>query len=173
MCLACMILIILTKPIAAILFRKEFYQAWQYVPFLLVAGVFNSASGVLGPILNANKNSKSLGLSSLVGTLVNVILNFCFVLVIGPQGAAIATAISSYVIFILRKIALKKQVDYKKYWKLLLSWILIVVQAGVEIYVSNYIIELGVIIMMIVINRLELKEFFSQSSKMLKHYKRF
>lgn len=169
MCLVCMALIIMTKPIASILYQKDFYQAWQYVPFLLVAGVFNSASGVLGPVLNANKNSKSLGFSSLIGTSANIVLNFLFVLAIGPQGATIATAISSYIIFLLRKLALKEQVEFYNYWKMLFSWIIITLQAIIEIYSSKWFIEIALIIVFIAVNSDEIKNLLSKGSWMLKY----
>ena len=55
MAAACSVLIILAKPIGHVLYQKNFYTAWQYVPFLLIASVLNSASGFLGPILSAKK----------------------------------------------------------------------------------------------------------------------
>ena len=52
MCGACSALIILSKPLARILYANDFYQAWQYVPFLLISTVMNCASGFVGPILS-------------------------------------------------------------------------------------------------------------------------
>ena len=59
--ITCMGLIVTTKLLARFLYANEFYQAWEYVPFLLVSGVLNSVSGVLGPILCADKNFKDIG----------------------------------------------------------------------------------------------------------------
>ena len=39
MCAACAWLIILTKPLATILYAKDFFNAWLYVPFLLISSV--------------------------------------------------------------------------------------------------------------------------------------
>lgn len=169
MCAVCIMLTIATKPIAHLLYAKDFYAAWQYVPFLLVAGVFNSASGVLGPVLNANKNSKSLGISSLYGTAANLILNFLLIYLIGPQGAAIATAISSYLIYQLRKNALNQQIRFYDYKSDVISWIIIIATAGCEIYLSNYIIEAILALLFVAINFKVLKEFMAIiSAKILK-----
>ena len=39
MCVACSWLILLTRPLAHVLYAKDFYQAWQYVPFLIISCV--------------------------------------------------------------------------------------------------------------------------------------
>lgn len=158
MCMICMLLIFLTKPIASLLYAKDFYAAWQYVPFLLVSGVFNAASGIVGPVLNANKNSKSLGLSSLVGAFVNIILNFALILVIGVQGAAVATAISSYVIYLFRKIAARDKIIILNYWTVYVSWALIISQAIVSIYIENPVIEFILISGFVCINLTKIRE---------------
>ena len=158
MCLLCCGLILFTKPIAHLLYAKDFYLAWQYVPFLLVSGVFNAASGIIGPILNANKDSKSLGISSLAGALVNIVLNFTLISVIGVQGAAIATAVSSYVIYMLRKITVGQRIKVADYWKVYLSWTVIVAQAVVSIYMENIIAELFLIGVLVIGNAPELRK---------------
>lgn len=159
MCAICIMLTIANRPIAHILFAKDFYSAWQYVPFLLIAGVFNSASGVLGPVLNANKDSKSLGISSLIGTIANLLLNFLLIYLMGTQGAAVATAVSSYIIFFLRKRALNNQITFFDYNKDLLSWAILVAQAICEIYWSNYWAEIALAVIFVIINRNDIKSF--------------
>lgn len=36
MCIVCSFLIFMTRPLAYILYANDFYEAWKYVPFLLV-----------------------------------------------------------------------------------------------------------------------------------------
>lgn len=167
MCLICMGLILFTKSIAHILYKNGFYDAWQYVPFLLVASVFNSASGVVGPVLNANKDSKSLGISSLIGTISNVILNVVFVLLIGPQGAAIATVIASFIIFILRKKALNGQIAFTSYSKDCISWVILVLQAICMVYVPWIYIQFVFITIFVVINKHDILKLFDDIKGMV------
>lgn len=75
MCVGCAGLIWLTRPIAHILFAKDFYQAWVFVPFLLVSSMLNAASGYIGPILAAKKDSKSMAIAAFGGAGVNVVLS--------------------------------------------------------------------------------------------------
>ena len=169
MCLICMVLILFTKPIAHVLYARDFYAAWQYVPFLLVSGVFNAAAGIIGPILNANKNSKSLGTSSLIGAAVKIILNIMLIKLIGVQGAAIATAFSSYIIYLLRRIAAGKNIEITGLCKVYCSWVLIIAQAVICIYIGSVAAEIGLITVFIIINRAEISSIAKKMVNMRKH----
>ena len=158
MCTACSVLILLTRPISHILFSNEFYIAWQYAPFLLVSTVLNSASGLLGPILSAQKNTKAMMWSALIGAGANIILNIVLVYIIGIQGATIATVICSYIIYVVRKIAVGKDITIEHYATILLTWLILSAQAIVEIYVGKWWIEVFIMIVLLIINAPTLKK---------------
>ena len=134
MCTGCSVLIILTKFLARILYANDFFQAWKYVPFLLVSSVINTASGVLGPILSARKNSKAMATSAMYGIVTNILLNIILVIKIGAQGAAIATAISSLVIYLSRYSSLHKDMALNSNSRVLLSWLILSIQAFIQVY---------------------------------------
>lgn len=102
MTLLCSALIVFTKPIAHLLFQKDFYIAWQYSPWLLIAVVFGALSGVIGGVFSAEKASNVFAISTCIGATINVVLNLALVKPLGPLGAAIATAVSAYVVWIFR-----------------------------------------------------------------------
>ena len=150
MCVTCSGLILLTRPLATILYAKEFYAAWKYVPFLLISTVFGCASGLLGPVLSAKKDTKTMMWSAIIGAGVNAILNIGLIYLIGIQGATIATAISSLVIYIVRRYGVAKDIIIEdKYY---LTWILLTIQAAVEIMIEYWIIEIVICIIMIGVN---------------------
>lgn len=126
----CSLLIIFDKVIARILFANEFYTAWKYAPFLMISVVFGALSGLLGGILTAQKKSKILGSSTLIGAAINTILNFILIYNLGPIGAAIATLIAYFIVWIMRyKFVIqdiKLIIDLKKH---LFSYFLLVLQA--------------------------------------------
>ena len=167
MCTACSWLILLTRPLAHVLYAKDFYQAWQYVPFLLIASVLNCASGLLGPILSAQKNSKAMMWSALIGAGANIVMNIAFVYFIGIQGATIATVICSYIIYVVRKIAVGKDIKIDGYVVVLLTWGLLCVQAFVESYLGNYVIEAVVMAALLVINIKPLQSLISMLRGMI------
>lgn len=153
MCAACSWLILLTRPLAYLMYAKDFFQAWQYVPFLLISSVFNCASGLLGPILSAQKNSKAMMWSAIIGASVNIIMNITLVHYIGIQGATIATLICSIIIYEVRKIAVGKDIIIERYKVVIVTWLLLCVQAFVEIYLKACVIEITLMIVMLIINK--------------------
>lgn len=154
---ACSWLILLSKPLATILYAKDFYVAYRYVPFLLVSYVFNCAAGFIGPILGAKKDSKAMALSAIYGSLVNLALNLFLVWLIGVQGATIATAISSFIIYQVRRNSIKDQIKVERYRVVLATWSLLCIQAFIEIYTPFWYAEIGLMIVMLWINRMEMK----------------
>lgn len=153
MSIVCAILIIFTKPIANILYAKDFYSAWMYVPFLLISSVLNSASGFIGALLGAIKDSNSMAKAAVYGTSANIILNFILVCIMGVQGATIATVISSLIIYIIRKKAISDTLIVDNYIKVILTWILLFIQAMLEVYFEAWIMEVVIIITIIFVNR--------------------
>lgn len=153
MSFGCSVLILLDRPLAQILYAKDFYEAWRYAPFLLVANVLNTMSGFLGPLLSAAKNSTAMAKSGFYGTTVNILLNFVLVYIIGIQGAVIATVISSLVIYLIRKNSVGDVLQVKKYYRILLTWALLCVQAAAEIWADSYTTEVVLITGIIFVNR--------------------
>lgn len=145
--IACMVLILFTKVIAGFLYAKDFYSAWEYVPFLLLSTVFSASAGMVGPILSAKKNTKTLGTSTLFGALTNIVFNIALVSIIGAQGAAIATALSSFLIFLLRYISAKKEIEGISFPRLFGFWIVICIQACLMIDGGHY---LGQVVLIVV-----------------------
>lgn len=152
MCAVCSWLIVLTRPLAHLLYAKNFYDAWVFVPFLLISSVLNCASGFLGPILSAKKDSKSMAMSAVYGVGVNLVLNIAFVYFAGAQGVTIATAIASFIIYQVRKNAVGSDIKIEKYNIVIITWVLLCLQAALEIYTSLWIVEAVIMIAMLVLN---------------------
>lgn len=109
----CALIIIFTRFIARILYAKEFYNAWVYVPFLTISIVFGALSGLIGGVFAAAKDSKIFSISTLVGAAVNTALNIVLVMNMGAIGAAIATAISYTVVWAIRLICVKRHMTLR------------------------------------------------------------
>lgn len=98
----CVVLIFSSQLIAKILFRADYYQAWIFVPPLILAALFDAYSGFLASIYAAAKKTKFLSISECTGTIVNVCLNYILIRHFGIIGAPIATMISFAVVWLLR-----------------------------------------------------------------------
>lgn len=150
MCAVCSWLILFTRPIAHILYAKEFYQAWTYVPFLLISSVLNCASGLLGPILSAKKNTEVMMWSAIVGAGFNAVFNIVLINLIAIQGATIATVLSSLVIYIVRRVGVGKDIIIEDQY--CITWILLVIEGIVEITIGNRLFEFILMIIMLIMN---------------------
>lgn len=113
MVLLCSVLILSDRLIARILYAKDFYEAWRFVPFLLVSVVFGSLSGYLGGIFAAVKDSKSFASSTVAGAVLNIILNFILIKICGALGAAAATMASYVLVWAMRLCKAKKIMSLK------------------------------------------------------------
>lgn len=143
----CSILILSTRFIARIMFAKEFYEAWIYVPWLLISVVFGAVSGYLGGIFAAVKNTKVFAQTTVISAVVNTILNIVLIKTIGPLGAAIATLISYWIIYVIRIKHVKKYIniefniirDYLSYIILVLQALILCIVKKDELYL--YVVE--------------------------------
>ena len=98
----CSLLIACARPMARLLYANDFYAAWRFVPFLLVASVFGALSGYLGGIFAAVKDSKSFAASTVAGAALNIVLTVALVWLMGTIGAAIATAAAYILVWAMR-----------------------------------------------------------------------
>ena len=162
MCITCSILIMLTRPLASFLFAKDFYQAWQYVPLLLVCSVLSGAAGFIGPILSAQKDSKTMAKSAVYGSITNVLLNFLLTYYYGIQGAVIATVISSYVMYIIRKKAIGNKIESAIYASSIVCWLLLIIQSFIEIYINNYLYQFLIFTSILVLLRQPMQKAISK-----------
>ena len=160
MTLGCAWIIFGDKLLAHVLFAKEFYAAWRYVPFLTIAIVFGSLSGYVGGFFTAVKNSKIYGQSTLVGAICNIIMNFIFIPLMGVIGAALATAISYMIVWFFRLIHSKRYIKLNINIKRdCISYIFLVLQAVALLYIRDkylYYIEATLVIMQFLLYRKEI-----------------
>ena len=140
----CSSLIILTKILAKMLYNNEFYSAWKYMPFLLISIVFGALSGVLGGIFSAEKNTKILGYTTIGGAIINIILNFILIGKVGVIGAAIATAISYFVVWAIRIIVVQRKYKLKLNVKRdIIAYITLIVQSLIILTLKDNFVMYG------------------------------
>lgn len=149
MVLTCSALIVCIRIIARILFADEFYQAWQYAPFLLISVVFCALAIMIGGIFTAAKATKTIARTTAAGACINTALNILLVYLYGPIGAAIATLVSWALVWAARLVAVKRLVHMEvKLLRDVLSYLLLLVQAVLLLGCKNvgicYLLELVV-----------------------------
>ena len=95
--------------------------------------------------------------SAFYGALANIILDIILVKYIGIQGAAIATAISSYIIYFIRKRAADTFIAIRKDWHIVFSWVLVCIQAFASVYSASVIMQIFLFIVIIILYAAQLK----------------
>ncbi len=128
----CSVLIVITPLVAKVLFQKEFFYAWKYVPYLLVAATVGCFSTFYGTFFNAVKKNIVLMNSTIVGAIINILLNIILVPRYGIMAASIISLISYIIVTMIRIICVQKYVTIKtNIMKNILSMCLLIVQATV------------------------------------------
>lgn len=98
----CTGLITFAKIISQFLFSNNFFDAWIYTPVLLLGFVFNSMSAFFGTVYTAAKKTQMLFYSTLIGAFVNIFLNIILIQKYSALGAAIATMLSYFFVWMIR-----------------------------------------------------------------------
>ncbi|MBQ8397204.1 MAG: polysaccharide biosynthesis C-terminal domain-containing protein [Clostridia bacterium] len=117
------------KVCAILLFDDSYYTAWQYMPVLLLATVFSSLVTFMGSVYLVEKKSLNSFYTSLIGALVNIVLNLILIPIWGAQGAAIATFTCYLVVFIIRAVNTQRYIRFNLHLrKLAVNTVLTAVQ---------------------------------------------
>lgn len=102
------ILLAFSKSVLKIMVNQNFFNAWMYLPFLYIAIIFSAFSSFYGTGFQSSKETKGALYSSLVGSVLNIIINLILIPRVGIQGAAISTMISFFAMWIIRVFQTKK-----------------------------------------------------------------
>lgn len=128
--IVCSCIILFDRFLAHLLYAKDFYTAWRYVPWLTIAIIFGSLSGYIGGFYTAVKKPKMFAQSTMMGAGVNVVLNIVMTPFMGALGAAIATTASYFIIWVFRFIHSRKIIKLQvKIKRDILSYIILIVQS--------------------------------------------
>lgn len=95
-------------PLVNILLDSKYFEAYKYIPFLVLAAIFTCFTSFLGSLYAATKKSKNSFYTLLFGAVLNIILNLVLIPTIGINGASIATFASYFLVFMLRIIDIKR-----------------------------------------------------------------
>lgn len=95
-------IMIFIKALAKVLFSGDFYEAWRFVPLLVLASILDLLSEYLGTYFFAKDRTSQLFLSTFLGAIINIILNFSLIPSFGAWGATLATIMSTFVMYLHR-----------------------------------------------------------------------
>lgn len=133
-------IIILSEPLAKILLSGEFSSYWTIIPYLFISVFWGALVGFLGSIFSAERKNTMQFVSTVIGAVVSVLITILFLRKYGVLVVAIATWAAYYVIWLIRRIAVKKYIDigygaiYSSFQGLILMLESILVVSGLYLY---------------------------------------
>lgn len=106
-----LLLLAVTPLVFKILVNQSYSEAYYQIPFLYFGVFFNSIVQFYAGIYIALKHTKSVGISSAVGALINLVVNVMFIHQIGLYAASISALVAYLCIALFRKWELKKYIN--------------------------------------------------------------
>lgn len=145
-------MMVIIKPFLKIYVQENYFEAWKYTPFLIIGCVYLTLGTFMSTSYTVHKDSKGYLISGSFGALINIILNFVLIPIIGVYGAAIATCLSYIFVFIFRVFHTRKYIHYHVLTKELIIGTVALIVIGILMYVESTIaFIIQVIIMLLVI----------------------
>lgn len=133
-----------------ILINAKYDDAYLYIPILVLGSVFNVLICLYSAIYIAKKMTKQVAATSIIGAIINILVNVVFIKWIGLYAAALSTAISYFAMMVYRHIDLKKYINIKFEKNLLIKTILIYTFAIVMYYQRNMICDIVSLIIVVI-----------------------
>lgn len=154
-----------------LLVNSSFDQAYLYIPVLLVAIYYSNIAGYYGGIFTAYKDTKVMGITTIIGALINLFVDLLLIKYIGIWAAAVSTLMSTMFVYIFRRVKLRKYVNLnenKIYF--ILSWISLIVTLF-SYYSKNLILQILALMVIIgyciFLNRMIISIFYKKFKKII------
>ena len=145
--------------------NKQYNDAYNYIPFLVVATVFNVVINLYSQVYLAKKLSKQVATTAILGAIINIIVNVSLIKVIGIYAAAVSTTVSYFAMMVYRHIDLKKYINITIEKGLIIKTILIFTLAVVSYYINNIWLNIINLIIVVIYCVVLNKEFLLSSYK--------
>lgn len=115
-CCVVVILIPLSKIVILFFMNESYASSYQYVGILYLGSLFSSFAGFYGTGYISAKDTKNAMKTTVVGAIVNFLINLLLIPVIGIWAACLSTLVGNVVVWGMR---IKHT---KKYFKILVDW---------------------------------------------------
>ncbi len=159
-------LLMIMKPFLSVYVGKEYYAAWHYVPYLIVGFVFMTLGSFIATSYTVHKDSMGFLISGTVGAIINLILNFILIPMMGVSGAAFATCISYFGVFAYRIKDTQKYIKLRVFKRKQICGYALLILSAMTCYLDNCIGQTLLVIEFICIIFLN-KEFVKDMLKII------
>ena len=105
------IIIAFSHPLANILLSGEFSSYWYIIPFLFISVFWGALVGFLGSIFSAERKNAMQVISTIIGAIISILFTLLFIKEYGIKAVAISNLVGFLIIWLIRRIAVKKYID--------------------------------------------------------------
>lgn len=140
-----------------IFINKSYGEAYLYIPILVIALYYGNMSGFYGSLFVAFKDTKIIGKSTIIGAILNIIINLALIRFIGIYAAIISTLLSNYIVNLYRKYKINKYLSLNKIDNYYIS-ILVLILITCIYYLKNPILNIISLLIAIIFSYLSNKD---------------
>ena len=121
---------------------------------MLIGTAFNGLGLFDGCIYTAVKRTKDISITTIISALINTLLNFLLIPIVGAYGAAFATMVGYFAIWVTRTVGLKKIIRMKVDWKCQIAMIAtILIQCVVASISGNVFYQIPFVLLLCMFQR--------------------
>ena len=150
-----------------LLINSKYNGAFNQIPILVLGSVFNVVVCLYSAVYIAKKMTKQVASVSIIGAIINIIVNVLFIKKIGLYAASISTTVSYFVMMVYRHIDLKKYVKIKYESGLIIKTVLIFTFSIILYYQKNMILNIINLIVVVIYAFIMNKDFLNSGKKLL------
>jgi O-antigen/teichoic acid export membrane protein len=100
----------LSKILIIHLIEPRYYDAWKYIPVLLVGGSFLALTSFMGSLFVLTKNTYNIFITSLLGSVINILVSFSLINSTKLYGPCLGIVCGFLAIFLIRYAYFKKRI---------------------------------------------------------------
>ena len=147
-------LLTIARPFTEFVLSDSYRITWLYIPILLLAVGSSCLSGFLSANLIAAEQTTQIFKTTIIGAVVNTILNFVLIPTFGLNGASIATFIGFLVVMLIRESLLRNQdkleISFNRFYIVIIFTIQIIVYYLFPLKISFIILTILEILLLII-----------------------
>lgn len=154
-----------------LLINAKYSDAYNYIPILILGAVFNVAICLYSAIYIAKKMTKQVANTSIIGAVINIVVNILLIKYIGLYAASLSTAVAYFAMMLYRHFDLKKYINIKYEAGLMIKTVVIFTFSIILYYQHNLILDIINLIVVVIYAVLLNKDFLTSSVRTI--FKRF
>lgn len=162
-----LLLITIIPFIFNIFINKSFNEAYMYIPILVIALYYGNMSGFYGSLFVAFKETKLIGKSTIIGAVINIIVNLALIKFVGIYAAVLSTLFSNFIVNYYRKFKSKDYLNLEKLDNYYLS-IFMMILVTILYYFKNIYLNIISLLIAIVYSYITNKNLIKDIKNMLK-----